>query len=593
MASDESFDLYTCEVCFENMMDKNPRLLLCLHSFCSECLEKLMKHGSILCPTCREKTIVPNKDIKMLKGNFMLQKVKEHLDKMHNSSKSLCQLSCSEPADVKCQECSQLLCNDCIHKHNEVKKFRDHKLQRLCKKHQDGILTNFCMKCTEPACANCVINEHLEHEHDVETYDEGIEKLNDELEGYETKLDVMTTAADKLEKEHEIKTSEMKESISTVKDIERHYLRKLEEVQETIRVLEESVKESEIIAEKYKESVEEWRRSKQLIPKQLEEIQKGDFTNYRNLKTKLDKILEAKLNAVKYEPPVIEIEDPRMRTLPHLTTDENKKLEVYLPEPTFTKEIRCPNNGKWDQPWSISSLDNDCVLICDWCKPYITCAYSSDKPTTTIPAVHGNVRDACVSQGYLYTAYDKCISKRAYNNGNTGAEDMVKPGIRNIHSMVVNKNNVYLLSKSEKRIIEFDFNTNTAREVVNDLLQPINLNLICHDERVMFGVSCHRMHSIKVYDENWQWLFTLGGPRAGDQDGQLSYPWGVTCTAEGILVADQCNQRITQFSFDGSIMKHILTRKELAYPLGITFHSQHLWMTQKDPYTVKCFQICN
>ena len=100
MATAGSFDLYTCEVCLENMLDKNPRLLSCHQSFCSDCLLKLTKNGSILCPTCRESTTLPYNDINMQKVNFVLQKVKEHFDKMHASKSLLCQLCRAEPAQL-------------------------------------------------------------------------------------------------------------------------------------------------------------------------------------------------------------------------------------------------------------------------------------------------------------------------------------------------------------------------------------------------------------------------------------------------------------------------------------------------------------
>ena len=85
MASVKSFDFYTCKVCLENMLDKNPRLLSCLHTFCTDCLRKVMKRGKISCPTCREITMVPNKNIISLKANFMLQEVKAHLDEFLSS----------------------------------------------------------------------------------------------------------------------------------------------------------------------------------------------------------------------------------------------------------------------------------------------------------------------------------------------------------------------------------------------------------------------------------------------------------------------------------------------------------------------------
>ena len=587
MATAGSFELYTCEVCLENMLDRNPRLLSCLHSFCSDCLVKLIKHGSILCPTCREETAVPNNDINMLKANFMLQKVKEHLDKIHASKSSLCQLCRAEPAQLKCQECSQLLCKDCSHKHNKVKKFRDHKIYELCKKHPDVIITNVCMKCAEPACSNCVINEHLDHESEVDSYDEGIEKMRKELKQNECKVDELIESAVKLVKENKVNAAKIKDSISAVKDIELYYQNKLHEAKETLKALEVIASDGDTVIGNTVETIKEWKIAKQSIPKAINELRHGDFVNYINLKQKLDKILKEKLKRVKYDPPVVEIEDPRTRTMLNLT--HTTKTDVYLKEPKFMKEIRCPKNGTWSQSYKISSIDHDCVLLCDWSKSYITCAYSSDKPTTTIPAVHGNVRDACVYQGYLYTAYKDYVSKRTYNDGNTGEEEMLKPNTNDICSIAVNDKCMYLLSNAEGKVVEFNLNTNITREVVSNLRNPYNLNVIQKEGCVKYCVSCFGTHSVMVYDDTWNLLFTLGGPGSGD--GQLSYPWGVTCTTEGIVVADQSNLRISQFSFQGTFMKHILSDKDgIGYPLSIAFNSPYLWLTQ--PSGVKCFKIC-
>ena len=587
MAAAGSFDLYTCEVCFENMLDRNPRLLSCHHSFCSDCLVKLTKNGSILCPTCREETAVPNNDINMLKANFMLQKMKEHLDKIHASKSSLCQLCRAEPAQLKCQECSQLLCNDCSHKHNKVKKFRDHKIYELCKKHPDVIITNVCMKCAEPACSNCVINEHLDHESEVDSYDEGIEKMCKELKQNEGKVDVLIESTSKLVKENKVNAAKIKDSISAVKNIELYYQNKLHEVKETLKALEVIASDGDTVIGNTEETVKEWKTAKQSIPKAINELRQGDLVNYINLKQKLDRILKEKLNRVKYDTPIIEIEDPRTRTMLNLTSV--MKTDVYLKEPKFIKQIQCPNNGEWQGVYNISRTDNDCVLICDRTKPYITCAYSSDNPTTTIPAVHGEVRDACVHQGYLYTAYEDCVSQRTYNNGNTGEEEMLKPNIKDIYSMVVNGKCMYLLSYTEGRVVEFNLNSNTTREVVN-LKIPRNLNVIQKEGCVKYCVSCYGTDSMMVYDDTWNLLFTLGGPGSGD--GQLRNPWGVTCTTEGILVADQSNLRISQFSFEGTFMKHILSNREgIGRPLSIAYNCPYLWLTEYKK--VKCFKICD
>ena len=43
-----------CRVCLEQITDV--KLLKCLHTFCEECLVKVAKEGTILCPICRATT---------------------------------------------------------------------------------------------------------------------------------------------------------------------------------------------------------------------------------------------------------------------------------------------------------------------------------------------------------------------------------------------------------------------------------------------------------------------------------------------------------------------------------------------------------
>ena len=291
------------------------------------------------------------------------------------------------------------------------------------------------MKCAEPACSNCVINEHLDHESEVNAYNEGIETMRKKIKQGEGKLDVLIKSAFKLRERHKVNTAKIKDSISKVKDIEAYYRNKLYETTETLKMLEEIAIEADSTMANYEETVEEWITAKHSIPKTLDELKQGNFVNYSNFKQKMDQILKEELNRIKYDHPVIEIEDPKTRTILNLTNV--RKPDVYLKEPIFIKEIQCPNNAEWQGLYNISSTGNDSVLISDWGKPYITCAYSSDKATTTIPAVHGEVRDACVYHGYLYTAYKDCVTKRTYN-GNTGEEEMLKLNIKDIYSMVVN-----------------------------------------------------------------------------------------------------------------------------------------------------------
>ena len=78
-----------CRVCddvFALQGDKVPRLLLCGHTVCHQCLTRLPLHGqTLLCPFDRQATAVGDSGIWGLKKNFALI---ELLEKLHYSSQT-------------------------------------------------------------------------------------------------------------------------------------------------------------------------------------------------------------------------------------------------------------------------------------------------------------------------------------------------------------------------------------------------------------------------------------------------------------------------------------------------------------------------
>ena len=590
MASAESshFDLFTCAVCLDNMLTRNPRLLKCHHRFCSECLNQLIIDGSIQCPKCRKGTVVTNNDVNELQADFTLQQMKDYLDEINLKKTVLCQLCLTESATLKCLECLQLLCGECKHQHHKIETFQNHKIYKLCKKHLEGAITHVCVKCVQQVCAKCVIKEHSKCGLAVKTYDEGIEQLTNNMTKCKDDIKGRIQDVKRFQEELETKLKTVDSAMREVEDIKQYHLEQIEKAEQKLEILNQSKIEGERIKEIYNIKLKEMEKVGQLIPKGTKEMKNDMFGNLIKIQNEVAKIsLEVK--PIFYNVPDVEIED--LKADKELNRTIKKKKDVYLREAILLKEIACPGNENWSQTWNISSADDGSVLICDWTKPYITCAFSSDTPTITIPAEHGKVRDACVYQGYLFTAYENCISTRAYNNGQTGKEVVLQPKISYIRSMVVNESCVYLLSKSAQKVVEFDLNNGTTKVVVGGLEEPSNINLIHHEGNVKYCVSCYKTHSVKVYDENWHLLFTLG--EEGKEDGQLHNPWGVTYSTQGILVADQTNKRVSHFSFEGKFIKHILTcTHDLGSPLGITFQRPYLWMTQANLCAIKCFKIC-
>ena len=595
MAAAEGHDLYICDLCYENMLDKDPRFLSCLHSFCINCLMKTVNNDTIICPTCKEMTTVPDNDISLLRVNLLLRKFKTVMDKIQ-SSKMLCQFCLVVNATLKCQECSQLICEECSEKHKTMKTFKDHKMYKLCDKHKDGMITHVCIKCARPACAKCVMTEHFDHEAEMETFPKYIDTVNEEILKFEAEIDNVIESVNEFRIQDKKELENIKIAISKVKNLKAYHLEKAEQAEQILENLQNNEVKGEEIDQIYETRINKCRTVKTLLQKNLKDVEESDIENYVTVKKQVEHLLDE----VKHENNRLIQQD-----LAGMDFTEEKEInpkviqalsepgENYLKTPVLEKTVSCPGkeHDEWRTPYNIAHVDSDCILISDWSKDQVTCVYKSDKPSVIIPSQHhGYVKDAHVYGSHLYTAYTDCITTRTFSHGTVGAEVTYRPNIKDIFSMlVVNDSCVVLVSGSEQRIVEFNPHDSRTKVVVS-LDGPVQVNMK-REGRILYLVTCQYTHSIYVYDNNWTILFTFGG--FGHKDGQLSDPWGTTCTTEGILVADQGNNRICEYSFEGKFVNNILTSKDdIGYPVGLIFIKPFLWVTSHSSGSVKCFKLC-
>ena len=178
--------LLTCAVCYE--MYKKPKYLPCHHSYCGECIAKLLKESKIICPECRETSTVPHEGVADLPNNFFINNLIDEVTlkrKVDGEEKATCDLCVEEgSAVVLCPECVMFLCDHCNGFHKHVKDYQNHsviplsELQSkkkkfnlrpkaksvLCKDH-DLDLNFFCETCDQLVCHYCTTNEHNGHVH--------------------------------------------------------------------------------------------------------------------------------------------------------------------------------------------------------------------------------------------------------------------------------------------------------------------------------------------------------------------------------------------------------------------------------------------
>ena len=129
-----------CSICLDRL--ESPRMLTCHHSFCEHCLEgfaNLNLDGFINCPTCRERTAIPNVGITGLKPDFRANKLLQALNKDRTSKQG---------ATVQ-QSCS-----------SESVSVEKSVVIRKCPRH-DERFKFYCKTCSICICADCTVLDHF------------------------------------------------------------------------------------------------------------------------------------------------------------------------------------------------------------------------------------------------------------------------------------------------------------------------------------------------------------------------------------------------------------------------------------------------
>ena len=125
VASTEEQSL-TCAVCLGIFND--PRFLHCHHSFCTRCIEGVASRhggGSLPCPSCRAKTVLPPKGVTGLQRNYYI--LEATLERARAGA-FRCTTHPKEELDLYCRECEVPVCQKCIltkHKEHDTENLSD------------------------------------------------------------------------------------------------------------------------------------------------------------------------------------------------------------------------------------------------------------------------------------------------------------------------------------------------------------------------------------------------------------------------------------------------------------------------------------
>ena len=180
----------TCKNCSKPYTD--PRMLPCLHSFCTTCIESLIvQDGSkktIRCPMCETTSRIPKKGIEAIPRNVRLSyeaEVATYEAKIKRTVPTDCE-ACnripSEQAVAFCCTCQEFQCKPCHDYHLMYKKTANHIALIIdeakdrdvsaqlkenmppgplhCQEHTSAEVKLYCTTCKTLVCIQCTVIQH-------------------------------------------------------------------------------------------------------------------------------------------------------------------------------------------------------------------------------------------------------------------------------------------------------------------------------------------------------------------------------------------------------------------------------------------------
>ncbi|XP_006815101.1 tripartite motif-containing protein 2-like [Saccoglossus kowalevskii] len=176
-----------CTVCSERY--RNAKILPCLHSFCEQCIHKLVQKSggkNIPCPVCRRVHDLPE-GASSVQSNVFLNELVVLLGKRDKKTNEVhkCEGCQRDPMTTHCIDCAIGLCDICISTHKRLPSTKSHNLMSrqtfeaaksvdiatvqphvYCGSHPGNQLKFYCDTCDVPICLECTALNHKITEHD-------------------------------------------------------------------------------------------------------------------------------------------------------------------------------------------------------------------------------------------------------------------------------------------------------------------------------------------------------------------------------------------------------------------------------------------
>ena len=155
---------------------------------------------------------------------------------------------------------------------------------------------------------------------------------------------------------------------------------------------------------------------------------------------------------------------------------------------------------------------------------------------------------------------------------------------------IPDKQTLLLCDINKHEVFTFKPSTGQKKVRITGLRGPRSVSYLIYNNTVYYIVCEGWGNRITVYNNTWDLTRTIG--RRGYDDGELNIPVSsIVSDEDTIIISDHNNHRISEFSFNGTFLHHLLDRSDGIYlSFYMSFYYPHLWVRHGGSYPYKLYR---
>ena len=633
-----SFELFVCSVCLESLINKQPRLLSCGHTFCTHCLQQLLQGNIVNCPKCRSPTQLSPGGVLALPKNTDISKMREREQELSSRNEYYCQICRKRNAKVEflCTVCPKgQICQECYNKHQRIPALKSHlifpmektqiegKHQEKCKEH-GGLLEYFCPQCEEAICVTCTCDpQHEQHCDQIVDLKTGLqelkasmnklcETLKDNVKKVEICSEMLKQDVDSFKEskknltaqcqEMEKVLNQMKKQLQIITEFDEALMSACQEVDIHLAVLRKQMSEMQNLNQatdgNFIQKSRECRLNCELFMSETEEILKRKLKIPENMKqniTIIGEVVQVKTKEVclkdKIESKVKPVKEQEIQPESDIEQEQGnrnpEKNEVEeLNNIQLIKEIKQGETVDMRNPLEVVSVGDGTVILVDKERKYLQRISTEGEVVRRYQVTLNqqvNYLKASVYGDYLFVlTSDHVITKMSLDGSDCNIKFSPR-GVRRINDICAIGENVIMISEGgyPGTILKYNTETNQFIQTVSDMCYPGKVSVVQAGQDTEYIVRWYKPFSVEsrlnIYGRTWYLISTIN-----------IYHDSLTVTPGGkvLLVYDN---RIHEYSQEGTFIKELLDKYQFTEIIDITWSGGCLWVLERDPYSIKIF----